>query len=50
MEPTATMMVAAAVQAVTTKKTGLIRLNPKFCSELEKDFMDFLGHEAPVIK
>jgi hypothetical protein len=50
MEPTATMMTAAAVRAVTARKTGLIDLDKKFCESLDTSFRKYLGPLAAVLE
>lgn len=49
IQPTPTMMCAAALQAVKTEGGGLIPLNSAFCNELVADFQAELKDEAWVI-
>jgi hypothetical protein len=46
MQPTATMMVAAAVQAIETEKPGLHDLDPSFCVWIDQRFRTFLGPDV----
>ncbi len=46
MQPTATMMTAAAVQTVSSSCTGLVELEKGFCSWLDRQFRVELGGEA----
>jgi hypothetical protein len=46
MQPTATMMVSAAVQATMCSSTGLVDLDPAFCAWLDREFRAELGDEA----
>jgi len=49
IQPTPTMMCAAAVQAVKSDKRGLEDMDPAFCEWLEDDFRKELGEEASVL-
>jgi len=49
IQPTPTMMCAAAVQAHNSSGKGLISLDPSFCSWLEREFRRELGDEAALI-
>jgi S-adenosylhomocysteine hydrolase len=46
MQPTATMMVAASVQALSCSVTGLVELDPDFCAWLDREFRAELGEDA----
>jgi S-adenosylhomocysteine hydrolase len=46
MQPTATMMVAASVQAISCTAKGLVELDPSFCAWLDREFRHELGDEA----
>jgi S-adenosylhomocysteine hydrolase len=50
IQPTPTMMCAAAVQAARTKRNGLIALDPAFCRWLDADFRTELGDEVSVLQ
>lgn len=47
MQPTATMMVAASVQALSTSARGRVELDPTFCAWLDREFRAELGDQAP---
>jgi S-adenosylhomocysteine hydrolase len=49
IQPTVTMMVAGAVQAIETKGTGIIPLESEFCDWVEDAFRTELGVEASVL-
>jgi S-adenosylhomocysteine hydrolase len=49
IQPTPTMMCAAAVQAVRSTETGLIDLDPEFSLWVESEFRIELGDEASVL-
>ncbi len=49
IQPTPTMMVAAAVQGVACKKPGLVELEPAFCKWLDEAFRAELGPQAGVL-
>jgi adenosylhomocysteinase len=49
IQPTATMMCAAAVQAVSSSENGLIELDVDFAEWLEAEFRIELGAEATVL-
>lgn len=49
IQATMAMMVMAAIQAVTTTRTGLIPLDTNFCDWLDKAFRKLLGKEAAVL-
>jgi hypothetical protein len=44
------MMTAAAVKAVTARRTGLIDLDKKFCDSLDTSFRKYLGPLAAVLE
>ena len=46
IQPTPTMMAAAAVQAVQSTQKGLLDLDPGFCCWLDAEFRTELGEEA----
>ncbi len=46
MQPTATMMVAASVQAVSTLLKGTLELDSEFCEWIDREFRGELGEEA----
>jgi S-adenosylhomocysteine hydrolase len=46
MQPTATMMVAAAVQAARTREPGQYQLDAAFCGWIEASYRRFLGERA----
>lgn len=50
IQPTPTMMCAAAVQAVSSTKAGLIELDPAFCTWLDSAFRLELAEEASVLQ
>jgi S-adenosylhomocysteine hydrolase len=50
IQPTPTMMCAAAVQAVQTTGRGLLELDDAFCSWVSDDFAEELGHEAHLVR
>lgn len=47
MQPTATMMVSASIQAISCSANGLIDLDPDFCAWVEREFLVELGADAP---
>jgi hypothetical protein len=49
IQPTVTMMVAGAVQALETTGTGIIPLETEFCDWVENAFRTELGDEASVL-
>jgi len=49
IQPTPTMMCAAAVQAVSSTTTGLIELDPAFSDWLDAEFRLELGEEASLL-
>lgn len=49
IQPTPTMMCAAAVQAVKSRGRGLEDLDPDFCAWLEDDFRKELGDEESAL-
>ncbi len=49
IQPTPTMMCAAALQAVHLNRGGLTELDPSFCEWLKRDFIDELGDEARYV-
>lgn len=49
IQPTPTMMCAAAVQAVRSTEQGLIPLDPKFSRWLDAEFRAELGEEASLL-
>jgi len=49
IQPTPTMMCAAAVQAVKSDKRGLEDMEPEFCEWLEDDFRRELGEEESAL-
>jgi S-adenosylhomocysteine hydrolase len=49
IQPTQTMMCAAAVQAIRSKEKGLIDLDPSFCAWLTEEFKKELGDEASLL-
>jgi hypothetical protein len=46
MQPTATMMVSAAVQALSCENNGTVELDSAFCAWIDKEFRAELGDEA----
>jgi hypothetical protein len=46
MQPTATMMVSASVQAISCSAKGLVELDPSFCAWLDQEFRTELGYDA----
>jgi hypothetical protein len=46
MQPTATMMVSASVQAISCSAKDLIKLDSKFCDWLDSEFRAELGDDA----
>lgn len=46
MQPTATMMVSASVQAVSCCDNGVVDLDPAFCTWIDKEFRVELGSDA----
>ncbi|MCZ6573362.1 MAG: hypothetical protein O7C98_09375 [Planctomycetota bacterium] len=49
MQPTALMMVAASVQALSTPERGRVDLAPDFCEWVDGAFREFLGPDASVL-
>jgi len=49
IQPTPTMMVAAAVQAVAATGRGEQQLDPDFCAWLDREFRALLGEEADIL-
>jgi S-adenosylhomocysteine hydrolase len=49
IQPTPTMMCAAAVQAVSEARKGLVDLDPDFCRWLDTEFRAELGDEASLL-
>jgi S-adenosylhomocysteine hydrolase len=49
IQPTPTMMCAAAVQAMSSATPGLIDLDPDFCRWVDDDFRAELGEEASLL-
>jgi hypothetical protein len=49
IQPTPTMMCAAAVQAVRSSDTGLVALDPDFCRWLDEEFRLELGDEQALL-
>ena len=50
MQPTATMMVAAAVQAVRTQEPGVHALDPAFCRWIDEAYRGFLGERVSYLE
>lgn len=46
IQPTPTMMVQAAIQAVATSDRGLVELDPQFCDWVDGEFRTLLGEKA----
>ena len=49
IQPTPTMMCAAAVQAVKAEQAGLLPLDPAFCRWVDAEFRKELGSEASLL-
>jgi len=49
IQPTPTMMCAAAVQAVRATNRGLLALDPDFCRWLDAEFRAELADEASLL-
>ncbi|MGE5257715.1 MAG: hypothetical protein ACM3KE_13640 [Hyphomicrobiales bacterium] len=49
MQPTATMMVSASLQAITCSAKGVLKLDPDFCAWLDREFRAELGGDAPEL-
>jgi hypothetical protein len=49
MQPTATMMVSASVQAISSSAKGVVELDPDFCTWIDREFRAELGDDAPKL-